>query len=147
METRLIKNQSELKDFVYLFLDDLKKNKKKVNILALEGDLGVGKTTLTQQIAQYFEVQDHITSPTFVILKKYKINKKDSIFKNLIHIDAYRLNSGEDLKNLGWEDLIKDFKNLIIIEWPERIFEILPNNVLKIQLEFVDENTRKVFYK
>jgi len=56
------------------------------------------------------------------------------------------LGSGEDLKTLGWDELVKDPKNLILIEWPEKIAEVLPNNIIKLKFQYIDENTRKVVF-
>ena len=111
-------------------------------VLAFYGDLGVGKTTITKEIARQLGIKENVVSPTFVIMKIYKINNKK--FKNLIHIDAYRLDGSKDLLNLGWKEIIKNKDNLIIVEWPERIIESLPSNVYNINLEHKDETTRTV---
>lgn len=125
------------------FLDSIsKKSKKRATIVGLSGDLGSGKTTFVQCVAQALGVKERITSPTFVIMKRFKI--KDLRFKHLVHIDAYRLKSGEELLKLGWRELASDPANLIFIEWPERMEEILPSGHLKIYFEFVDESTRKI---
>jgi tRNA threonylcarbamoyl adenosine modification protein YjeE len=80
---------SEFKEIMYSF----EKNKNGATIILLRGDLGAGKTAFVKEVAKIFEIGEEITSPTFVIEKKYKI-KGNSFFKNLIHIDAYRLTSG-----------------------------------------------------
>ena len=95
-------------------------DKKEVaTIVTFSGDLGAGKTTLTKEIAKQLGVVDNVISPTFVIMKIYKLNHKK--FKNLIHIDAYRLDNYKELINLGWNKIITNKDNLIIIEWPERV--------------------------
>lgn len=109
-------------------------------VVALSGNLGSGKTTLTQMFAEILGVKDYVTSPTFVIEKIYETN---SIFKRLIHIDAYRLESGRELQDLNFEELVENKNNLILIEWPENVKEILPEERVQITCEFVDENTRK----
>ena len=75
-------------------------------VFTLTGALGAGKTTLTQAIARELGITERLVSPTFVIMKLYQI--KDSRFKHLIHIDAYRLNSCDELLKLGWNDIIAD---------------------------------------
>ena len=85
-------------------------------IVALSGDLGAGKTTLAQAIARELGVKESVISPTFVIMKSYPIVRGP--YKQLIHIDAYRLNSETELEKLGWAELAGDPKNLILIEWP-----------------------------
>lgn len=133
----------ELKNIAVNILDELK-NKKSNNstILGLSGELGSGKTTLTQNIANILGVKEKVISPTFVILKKYKT--KDEKFKNLIHIDAYRLESSKELINLGWNDIIEDENNLIIVEWPENVSDCLNNNISRIFLNHKDNQTRTI---
>jgi tRNA threonylcarbamoyladenosine biosynthesis protein TsaE len=111
-------------------------------VVALSGELGVGKTTLTQAIARELGVGENIISPTFVIMKSYKI--QNGPFKTLVHIDAYRLDSVKELERLGWAELIADPKNLILIEWPERVLEATPVYAHTIQLVHRDENLREI---
>jgi len=121
------------------------KNKtKKATILAFYGDLGTGKTTITQAICKILGVKEKIISPTFVIMKKYKIN--NGRFKNLIHIDAYRIEKSSELVRLGWEEIISDQNNLVIIEWPEKIQEIIPKDAITINLSHINESTRSICY-
>ena len=120
-------------------------------VVGLYGDLGAGKTTLTQMIAKSFGVSDTVTSPTFVIMKIYELKHLvDSSqhlgkkFDHLVHIDAYRLESGEELLHLGWKEIISDPKNLILIEWPERVADIMPEHV-KISLKTLENpNSREL---
>lgn len=111
-------------------------------ILGLYGDLGAGKTAFVKESAWLLGVKEIVVSPTFVILKRYKI--KDLKYKNLIHIDAYRLESEKDLEQLGWNEIIKNPENIIFIEWPERVGDVLPKDAVKIYFEFVDEETRGI---
>jgi len=112
-------------------------------IVGLFGDLGSGKTTFTQALGKHLGVKEVITSPTFVIEKIYRLNGQSN-FKNLIHIDAYRLDSGKELTNLGFEEISRDPNNLILIEWPERVADILPPDLIKINFKFVSENEREI---
>ncbi len=113
-------------------------------VVALSGDLGAGKTTFTQAVAAHFGIQESVASPTFVIEKIYEI--ADGAFARLIHIDAYRLKSAEELVALGWEEITSDSANLILIEWPERVAEIIPASAHRVVLTFVDEDTRTIEY-
>lgn len=117
-------------------------NFKSATVVGLHGDLGSGKTTFVQCVARALGITEHITSPTFLIIKTYKLKTKN--YKLLYHLDAYRLKSGDELLKLGWQELAQDPKNLIFIEWPERVEEILPSDCLKIIFEFVDETTRVI---
>ena len=139
MKTSFILN--EIQKIAQKILNDI--NKKETNtstVITLSGDLGSGKTTLTQEIAKLLDIKEKIVSPTFVIMKKYKINKGS--FKNLVHIDAYRLENSEELLKIGWQELIENKENLIIIEWPERVSDCVKSPVYRVILGHMDEQTR-----
>lgn len=110
-------------------------------ITGLHGDLGAGKTTFMKSFAEALGVKDTVQSPTFVILKRFEIN--DLGFNNLYHIDAYRLERGEDLLKLGWNEMVQNPTNIICIEWPERVEDIL-KDYLRIDFEHQGETTRKI---
>jgi len=114
----------------------------KALVVALEGDLGSGKTTFIQGLAQGLEVKENILSPTFVIQKDFSLALKN--YKNLYHIDAYRLKNPSELLGLGFKDLIKNSENLIVIEWADKIKKILPKNILKIEFTNLEKNKRKI---
>ena len=116
--------------------------KNEALVVGLYGDLGSGKTTFTQAIAKLFNINEDVTSPTFVIEKIYPIKHKN--FEKLIHIDAYRLDSAKELSALDWERTKSDSKNIIFIEWPERVLEVLPKNHAKIFFKFLSENEREI---
>ncbi|HQV64954.1 MAG TPA: tRNA (adenosine(37)-N6)-threonylcarbamoyltransferase complex ATPase subunit type 1 TsaE [Candidatus Paceibacterota bacterium] len=110
-------------------------------VVCLQGDLGAGKTTMTQMIAERLGVIESLQSPTFVIKKIY--NTQSEVFKTLIHMDAYRLEGEENLEVLR---LGEDFKNpntLMVIEWPEMISSIIPKDAINIKIEH-DGNGRKI---
>ncbi len=111
-------------------------------VVALVGDLGAGKTTFVQGFAKALGIKEKITSPTFVILKRFKI--QDLRFKNLIHIDAYRLSKTEELLELGWSNLVKNPQNIILIEWADKIKKILPKDTIWINFEHISEKERNI---
>ena len=111
-------------------------------VVGLYGDLGSGKTTFTQDVAKIFGINETITSPTYIIEKIYPI--KHMQFKNFIHIDAYRLNSAKELAVLDWERTVGDPKNIIFIEWPEKVLEILSVNHAKINFKFITDTEREI---
>lgn len=117
-------------------------------VITLTGDLGAGKTTLTQAIARDLGVEENVISPTFVIMKSYFFSKKlESLkAKKLVHIDAYRLNSSAELERLGWSELISNPDNLILIEWPERVPESIPSYAKRIALSHKDDEIREIEY-
>jgi len=137
----LAKSVNDLNNTAKQVLDTIKEHNTAV-VIGLYGDLGSGKTAFVKEVAKIMGIKENVPSPTFVILKKYDI--KDSKFKNLIHIDAYRLEDGIDLEQLKWSEIMKNPDNIILIEWAERVKEVLPKNMLKIYFEFVDEETRKI---
>lgn len=92
-------------------------------IVGLSGHLGAGKTAFTKEIAKIMGVKQEITSPTFVIMKIYETQNER--WSRLIHIDAYRLERGEELQAVDFEKLVSDKRNLILIEWPENVQTIL----------------------
>lgn len=115
-------------------------------VVSLRGDLGSGKTFFVKQLAQLFGITDTITSPTFVIAKFYAIDSTVTSFKRLIHIDAYRLESSQELLQLGFESWLSDPENLICIEWPEIVSDIIPDYARTLQFEYVTETERKVSF-
>ena len=104
-------------------------------VLALNGELGSGKTVLIKGIAAGLGIKKHITSPTFVVMKLYKIQNPKSEIQNLLHIDAYRLNSGQDLVNIGVKDWLAKPNTVTVIEWAERVKNILPKDTITIKLK------------
>lgn len=104
-------------------------------VVGLYGNLGAGKTSFAQAAAKKLGVKDLVTSPTFVIEKIYDL--QDQAFTHLIHIDAYRLEKSSELEHLGWKEIIADKNNLILIEWPENVADIMPLHV-KVSLKTLD---------
>lgn len=113
------------------------------HVVGLSGELGSGKTTFVQAVARALGVTQSVTSPTFVIVKRYSI--KHSVFTALIHADAYRLKSG-DAHTIGWFNYIKDPRNLIMVEWPENMFEDFPSTAMRLRFTVVDVDTRTCEY-
>lgn len=135
----------DLEDVAIALINKAQKTKsKRATVLAFSGDLGTGKTTITQIMCKILGVKEKIISPTFVIMKKYDIN--NGKFRNLIHIDAYRLEESKELMHLGWEEIISNEENLVIIEWPEKTKEIIPTDAIKISLTHINEHTRGISF-
>lgn len=111
-------------------------------LFALQGDLGAGKTTLVQAIARHLGVSESVTSPTFILEKVYDLEGQP--FEHLVHIDAYRFEKPEEVRVLGWDELIKAPQNLIVLEWPERVGKFLPPYTQAFEIAIVDEYTRRI---
>jgi tRNA threonylcarbamoyladenosine biosynthesis protein TsaE len=112
-------------------------------MVTLSGDLGAGKTTFVQEVARVLGITEHVTSPTFVIMKIYDL--EGQAFKRLIHMDAYRLKGKQHLKVLGWDDLVADPANLIFIEWPEKIEGAIPQGARAITFGYSGEGRELIY--
>ncbi len=102
-------------------------------VICLEGELGAGKTTLTQSIAKGLEIHDYVTSPTFTIIKEYNGRL------NLYHMDAYRLDSEDEMYDLGYDEYIKS-DGVCIIEWASKIKGLIPKSAINITININYEN-------
>lgn len=105
-------------------------------IIAMQGTLAAGKTTITKGIATALGVKDTITSPTFCLISEYEGRIP------LYHMDVYRIDSGEDFINLGVEDIIYG-KGVSIIEWSEKVMEELPRETIILKLEPIESTTER----
>lgn len=111
-------------------------------VIGLEGELGAGKTTFVKGFARGLGIKAKISSPTFVIMKSYRLYVTS--YKTLFHIDAYRLKDHNDLVRLGIEEIFNNTENITLIEWSDRVKKILPKNYIKIHIDHIDEKTRKI---
>lgn len=110
------------------------------------GDLGSGKTTFVQGVAQGLGIKRRIISPTFILVREYKLPKKLKSFKNFYHFDLYRLdqNLKEEVRNLGFLDLLGKDGNIVFVEWGEKIKDLLPKDSYWINFEYLSEKTRRI---
>ena len=106
------------------------------NIIALIGDLGTGKTTFTQGVAEALGIKENVGSPTFKLVSEYK--GEDSW---LYHIDAYRLNGSNDFLNIGGEEYLNTEKGITIIEWADIISDLLDDSVIHIHFSRLKNNS------
>ena len=113
---------------------------KKGDVVALQGSLAAGKTTITKGFAQALGVADTITSPTFCLISEYQGKMP------LYHFDVYRLQGADDFANLGAEDMIYG-DGVCMLEWSEKIMDELPKKTIIVRLEVAqdDANARDVF--
>jgi len=109
------------------------------NIVALTGELGAGKTCLTQGIAKGIGVSEeyYVTSPTFTLINEYPGRIP------LYHMDVYRLADSGDLEDMGYEEYFYG-DGVVVIEWAEKVDDILPREALVVHLEYVDANKRMI---
>jgi len=146
MEKKIVKiskNTKETAKIARIFFDKIlkkKNNQKGALVIALSGDLGTGKTTFTQAVAKHLGIKQRITSPTFVIMKKYPIKTKTHKF--LFHFDAYRLESCKELMGLGWKEIINSKEHLVFIEWPENVKKVIPLDAKFIYISHKENGQR-----
>lgn len=112
----------------------------KSNVLALRGDLGGGKTTFLKGFAKEIGVKEEILSPTFVIFRKMRASGKKFFF----HFDCYRIKEEKELLDLGFEKIVKDKNNIVALEWPEKVRDILPKNSVFMEFRYINENEREI---
>jgi len=110
-------------------------------VICLYGDLAAGKTTFSQGIAAALGI-NRLTSPTFIIMREYPTNNE--VISRLYHLDLYRIDNPEEIKAFDLDEIIQDKKNLIIIEWPERIENILPSKRIDVHFKITDDNEREI---
>ncbi len=125
------------------------KPKKTALVLGLIGDLGGGKTTFLQGFARGLNIKQKILSPTFVIMKRFAIPhpltvNQQATFGNFYHLDCYRISNPEDVLNLGFADIIKNPKNIVAIEWADKISEFIPRESIILEFKFLNKTQREV---
>ena len=121
-----------------------KQSSKNAAVLGLLGDLGGGKTSFTQGLAKNLGIKKDILSPTFILMQSYGIKKSSLPWKNFYHLDAYRVKSSKEILKLGFEEIIKNNQNIVVVEWADIIKDIMPKNTLWIEFQWPDENERKI---
>ncbi len=122
---------------------EIGKKCKGSEIFSLSGNLGSGKTVISKGIARGLGLKKNISSPTFVILNKYKINNKTPI-KNLVHSDVYRIKNKKDLESIGFFEFIKNKDQVMIIEWGNKIKRYLPANTTYIKFFNLKNGNKKI---
>lgn len=147
--TREVTSLAELRLLANDFLRELafRLAQEGATFVTLSGELGSGKTAFTKEVAHLLGITETVTSPTFILEKFYPIPDGSLIgtkFTTLVHIDAYRLESAEELRALDLKTLLENPTNLIFLEWPERVAEGLPKNAIELSFEYVNEAVRRV---
>jgi tRNA threonylcarbamoyladenosine biosynthesis protein TsaE len=135
-------SSQETQNFAAKLLPNLK-----ANVICLYGDLGAGKTTFVQGLAKTLGIKQRIISPTFIIVREYKIPIYPLSmihYSLLIHIDCYRLESEVDAKSFNLQEIWSNPQNLVVIEWAERIKHVLPKPRIDIQFKYIDDDRREI---
>jgi len=135
MKTLLVNNLDEIENAAQDFLAHIGENK----IIAFYGSMGAGKTTFIKALCKCLGSNDVVSSPTFALINEYNLPKDNSLF----HFDFYRINKLEEIYDFGYEDYFYSGK-LCLIEWPELIEEVLPENSLKVTITEINNGVREI---
>lgn len=110
-------------------------------VVCLWGDLGSGKTTFAQGFARGLGITSRLLSPTFIIVRRYQIHKTSGF---LYHLDLYRINGSEDALAVGFSEMVADPDSIVVIEWPERLGSLLPEERLDIKFSVLSNGNHKI---
>lgn len=110
--------------------------------IGLIGDFGAGKTVFVQGLAKAFSIKETVNSPTFVLMKIY--NTTNTKIKTLVHVDAYRLNGSVELKDIGLEEYLGRKDAVALIEWAEKVKDILPKDSMIINFEIGSNENQRI---
>ncbi len=108
------------------------------SVVAFVGEMGAGKTTLISAIMEYLQSADTVTSPTFALVNQYFTGEGDAVY----HFDFYRINSIAEAFDMGYEEYFYS-GDLCLVEWPERVEQLLPDNVMVVRIETLDTTSRR----
>jgi len=111
------------------------------DVICLQGELGAGKTTFVQGVAQGWGSLDPVSSPTFILVNLYRRADGGQLF----HMDAYRLDSAAEAEQLDLDSMLT--QGPLLIEWPERMETLIPRDRLWLDFEFIDEEGRQMLFK
>lgn len=137
MEEKIVymKNEADTVSFGI----ELAKNADPGTVIALTGDLGAGKTTLTKSIAKGLDIDDIITSPTFNIVKEYDTGRLP-----LYHFDVYRVGDVDEMYEIGCEEYFYG-EGVCVVEWADLIEEIMPEDTLWINIEYGEKEGERIY--
>jgi tRNA threonylcarbamoyladenosine biosynthesis protein TsaE len=138
---KILSSHKETKKIARFLAKEIEKKYPHAAVIALEGNLGSGKTKFTQFFAEALGIKNRVVSPTFLIMKEYAIPK--NLYKNFFHIDAYRIKE-EDLVNLGFKEIIKNPKNIVVVEWADRVKNLIPKKSIWLKFSHGKNNKERL---
>lgn len=110
-------------------------------VVAFYGSMGAGKTTFIRALCEELGVTDVVTSPTFAIVNEYEVDRAKDF--SIFHFDFYRIKRLEEVYDMGYEDYFYG-SSLCLIEWPELIEELLPDDCLRVTIRVLDDGSREI---
>ena len=113
-------------------------------VVGLMGDLGSGKTTFAGGFARALGIKKRMLSPTFIVFRRYALY--DLPFKNFYHVDVYRIHDINEAHALGFVDILSDSRNIVLIEWADKVKKILPKNTVWLQLKHGEQSNERLLY-
>jgi tRNA threonylcarbamoyladenosine biosynthesis protein TsaE len=134
----VINNIKDINKAAQTFIDYMPEG----NVIAFYGNMGAGKTTFIKALCEELGVEDEVTSPTFAIVNEYTCTNAPS---KIYHFDFYRIKKLEEVYDMGYEDYFYS-DSLCLIEWPELIEELLPDDVTKVHIIEQSDGSRKIVY-
>lgn len=144
MEIRVSTAEETRKLAIDLATEVLSSKREAACIIFLKGDLGSGKTTFTQGLAQGLNAHHKVKSPTFVLMREYSFNWPDGKDGILYHLDCYRLNNQAQMDALAIDEILKDQNNIVVIEWPEKTFENKPGGIIEVSFRHGDKEGERI---
>lgn len=139
-----IRNIEDIQRAARSFIENMPKG----NVIAFYGNMGVGKTTFIKALCKELGVEDEVTSPTFAIVNEYSTNRpatSDQRLATIYHFDFYRIKKLEEVYDMGYEDYFYS-DSLCLIEWPELIEEVLPDDATKVCITEQQDGSRRITY-
>ena len=134
MNTITINSLSDLPKVADLVLESLNGR----NVVAFFAPMGAGKTTLISTLMETLDSEDIVTSPTFALVNQYYTAEREPVY----HFDFYRINSIGEAFDMGYEEYFYS-GDLCLVEWPEKVEQLLPDDTMVVKIEIIDENTRR----
>lgn len=136
------KSKNETLELARLLGEDIARNGTGPFVIALEGELGAGKTTFIRGLAKGLGLARRIVSPTFLMARRYRLRSNPRKFENFYHVDAYRMRTARDLEVTGVAEALRGGKNIVAVEWANLIKRHLPADFIVVKIKHKKENER-----
>jgi len=125
-------------------LERLRSRRNQATVVGFSGPLGAGKTEFIRGLLRSAGIDEPITSPTYTLETVYELPKTN--FEHVYHIDAYRLEGGSDLEDIGFKNRLEDPKNLVLVEWADSVADMLPERTISVDIS-IKEGLRVIAIK